>query len=156
MNAVLLQQLTPAGPLLPATIHTKPIETQDESSTAAAAHPSRTYTASNNIHREPTETQATGSQLRHKLNPVLLQQHTPAEPLLPATMHTEPTKTQATGNQLGHNLNPVLLQQCTPAGPLLPATIHRQPNGTQSESSTAAATQPSKTSTASNNTHETN
>ena len=223
LNLLLLLQPTPAGPLLSATIHRQPTETQAGSSTAAATHPNRTSTASNNTQGTNWDTswiqyccsnspqqhlhcqqQYTGNQMRHKLNPVLLQQLTPATPLLPATIHRQPTETQAksstaaathpsrtstasnntqgtnwdtswiqycctnspqqdhycqqkyTGNQLGHKLNPVQLHQLTPAGPLLPAEIHRQPTGTQAGSSTAAATHPNRTSTASNNTQATN
>ena len=171
-------------------MHRQPTETQAESSTAAATHPNRTSTASNNTQGTNWDTswiqycctnspqqdhycqqKYTGNQLGHKLNPVLLHQLTPATPPLSATIHREPTETQAewnspqqdlnchqqyTGNQLGHKLNPVLLHQLTPARPLLSATIHREPTETQAECSTAAATHPSRTSTANNNTQGTN
>ena len=138
LNSVLLQQLTPTGPLLPATLHRQPTETQAESSTAAATHPSRTSTASNN-------TKATNwgtSWIQY------CSSNSPQQGLHCQQIYT--------GNQLRHKVNPVLLQKLTPPGPLLPATIHRQPTGTQSGSGTAAATHPSRTSTASNNTQATN
>ena len=222
LNPVLLQQLAPAGPPLPATIHEQPTETQAESSTAAATHPSRTSTVSSTMHREPNETQAESStaaathhsrtstasnntqqQTETQAESSTLQQLTTAGPPLPATIHSNklrhklnpvrcsnspqqdlhcqqqytatnwdtssiqyccsnspqqdlPCQQQYTGNKLRHKLNPVLLQQLNQAGPLLPAAIHRQRTETQAKSSIAAATHPSRTSTASNNTQETN
>ena len=138
LNPVLLQQLNPAVPLLPATIHRQPTGTQAESSTAAATQPSSTSTASNNTQGTNLDTSWIQYCCSNSTQQYLYCQQ------------------QYTGNQLGHKLNPVLLQQLNPAVPLLPATIHRQPTGTQAESSTAAATQPSSTSTASNNTQGTN
>ena len=138
LNPVLLQQLNPAVPLLPAKIHREPTGTQAESSTAAATQPSSTSTASKNTQGTNWDTSWIQYCCSNSTQQYLYCQQ------------------QYTGNQLGHKLNPVLLQQLNPAVPLLPATIHREPTWTQAESSTAAATQPSSTSTASNNTQGTN